>query len=79
MYRVVAILSDGLVGLSSQYGRQLWACCKMRKEHKCQACKRVFTIGAEMYRPVGNSYNRMERICAECIQFMSTYDQDGRL
>ena len=70
MYRVVAVLSDGLVGLSSQYGRQLWACCKMRKEHKCQMCERLFYSGSKMYRPVGNSRNRMQRICAECIQFM---------
>lgn len=68
-YRLVAVLSDGVVGLSSEYGRQLWACCKMRKQHICQVCKRSFAVGSEMYRPVGNSYNRMQRICEECIRF----------
>lgn len=73
-YRLVTVLSDGLVGLSSEYGRQLWACCKMRKQHQCTVCKRPFPVGSKMYRPIGNSYNRMQRICEECIRVMEGGD-----
>lgn len=69
-YRLVTVLSDGLVGLSSEYGRQLWASCKMRRQHKCEVCERSFPIGSKMYRPVKDDHNRMKRICEECVQLM---------
>lgn len=70
MYTLVEIISDadGLVGLSSEYGRQLWSRCKVRKQHSCQECEQSFPVGSEMYRPITNGYNRMRRLCENCVQ-----------
>ncbi len=69
VYTLVQTLSDGLVGLfSERYGRQLWSRCRMRKQHNCRGCKEVFSSGSQMYRPVTNGYNRMERLCEGCIR-----------
>lgn len=70
MYKLVDILADGLVALSSEYGKQLWCSCKTRKEHKCQECEQLFSIGSAMYRPITNGYNRMQRLCEDCIRYL---------
>lgn len=70
MYRLVRVLSEGLVGLSSEYGRQLWVVCKMRRQHECVGCGRSFSAGSEMYRPLTNLSNRARRFCGGCIQHM---------
>ena len=70
MYRLIKVLSDGIVGLSSEFGRQLWCICKMHKQHECQECGQSFPIGAEMYRPLSNGFNRMRRLCKGCVCLM---------
>ena len=70
-YSLITIPGDGLALLfSGEYGRQLWVQCKMRKTHKCYECDATYPVGTGMYRPMTNGYNRMQRICAQCIQMM---------
>jgi len=70
-YNLITIPGEGLALLSSEkHGRQLWAQCKTRKTHKCHECDTTYPVGTEMYRPITNGYNRMQRICAQCIQMM---------
>ena len=70
MYRLVEILGDELIGLSSRYGRQLWATVKVRKQHRCQHCEELFPVGSKMYCPITNGYNRMHRLCEDCIKHL---------
>jgi hypothetical protein len=67
-YILVKVLSDGLVGLSSEeFGRQLWDRCRTRKTHECQVCHEWSGVGSQMYRPITNGYNRTHRICEDCV------------
>lgn len=68
MYKLVRVLSEGLVGLSSEYGWQLWVICKVRKQHECVGCRKSFSAGSKMYRPLTNLSNRMRRLCGFCIR-----------
>jgi hypothetical protein len=68
-YRFGKRLNDGLVGLTHPtYGEQLWVAGAVRKRGKeCQDCKKMIPAGAMAYRPLTNGYNRMERLCVECV------------
>ncbi len=56
-------VGDGLFRMRHQrWGRQLWACVKVRKEHKCVVTGVLIPKGSYAYRPVTNAGNRYERI-----------------
>ncbi len=56
-------ISDGLYGLAHiRWGRQLWAKCKVRKDHKCVMTDKPIKKGKQAYRPITNAGNRYERI-----------------
>ena len=58
-YRVVERLSDGLFGIDGNYGLQLWAAGKTRKDIK---------KGTNAFRTVNAStQNRNDRLCNECV------------
>ena len=67
MYRLVTILlADGLIGLSSEYGRQLWCLAGVKKRVSCCECGVKFASGTKMYRPIHNAPNRGQRMCQDC-------------
>ena len=67
-YSLVTVLTDGVVGLSSEeFGRQLWHRCSTRKVQECEMCHWKFGVGSRMYRPITNGYNRMQRLCEDCV------------
>ena len=64
--------SDGLASLTVSdsgevYSGQLWSKCKAQKSGVCDASGERYLLGAEIYRPVGNSRNRSMRILAALI------------
>lgn len=61
-------LSDTVYGLTTDYGRQLWTRVKLRKSRKCGRCSKELNSGNDAYSPVTNGYNRMERLCPECVE-----------
>jgi hypothetical protein len=63
IYKYGEKLSDFLIGLiHRRFGKQLWYLSKARKEHKCCITQEVIKKGMHCWRPLGNPYNRMERI-----------------
>lgn len=49
-------------------GPQLWARCRARRSHTCSQTGRRYQPGEMVYRPVGNTENRSQRILARCIE-----------
>lgn len=65
----ITVVNQGLFTTThSEYGRQVWSRCKLRKHQgvKCAQCDTP--VGAEAFRPVTNRSNRMRRICTYCAQ-----------
>ena len=61
-------LDDGSFGVqSSVYGRQLWIFVKVRQNHRCHICQKLYGPKSPMFRPLTNTSNRMERICDGCM------------
>jgi hypothetical protein len=60
-------LNDGLVGLQSKYGIQLWSRTKLRKDSKCAVCEDPIAKGTTAFSPLTNDMNRMERVCEPCV------------
>ena len=46
-----------------RFGRQWWAKCQVRKDHKCVLTRAPIKKGEQAYRPITNKGNRYERIC----------------
>ncbi len=69
-YEIVKRPGDGLLlAQSLEFGVQLWARGSRNgyKAHECAKCLRQVPKNTEtMYRPMGNSGNRMMRICRQC-------------
>ncbi len=75
--RLLSVMNEGLVRIatsdfSGDYGAQLWAKAKLRKEKKCFACEGQVAVGTEVYSPITNGYNRMHRICVGCVERMKS-------
>ena len=71
MYLVVERKGRGLVVVRGLRGEALWAKTSraVRKNQACSICERLVEKGAElMYRPMGNPYDRMRRICVSCVE-----------
>ena len=49
-------------------GPQLWAKCTARRPHRCDHSGQRYEPGESVYRPVGNTENRSQRILAECVE-----------
>lgn len=86
-YRVTNVFIDGLITVNSSFGSQPWALTtsKCWKPHQCMICGREIEAGTErMYRPIGNTMNRMHRICTDCVDPEDCipegdyYDDDGK-
>lgn len=75
MSKLLEIVSRPQTGLAlltvrefgATYTGQLWEKCKARKQGVCDASGAKYKVGAEVYRPVGNSKNRSMRILASRI------------
>lgn len=70
---VVARPGDGLALIHVRhFGQlfydQLWAKVNARKHGTCDASGRDYMPGAEVYRPLGNTNNRSQRILAKYIE-----------
>jgi hypothetical protein len=72
VYRFAKRLSAALVGLSSQYGVQLWSAITLRKSKACFVCEIVMPRGAPAYRPITNGDNRMDRLCVRCVEHLES-------
>lgn len=70
-YEVVARPGPGLAVLRRTDGdgstETLWDRCKLRAANRCASSGRELRAGALVYRPVGNSFYRYERIDAAII------------
>ena len=58
------------------YGDQQWVLAKNknRKHQTCKACgKECPSLTEIMYRPLGNTMNRMDRICEKCGDELTCY------
>ena len=68
-YRFDRRLNEGLVRLEHPtFGVNLWHTAKVRKNDKaCTDCKNVIERGASGWRPITFGYNRMHRLCNDCI------------
>ena len=67
-YKFVSRLGEGIVGLSSSYGDQMFVRSKIRKNNSCELCCASLKPGDQAYRPITNGYNRMHRLCVACVQ-----------
>jgi hypothetical protein len=47
---------------------QLWARTALRKAARCGSCGAAIKTKDAAYRPMMNGRNRMDRICAPCIE-----------
>jgi len=66
-YRFIKRMNDGLVGLSSSHGHQLFTTVKLRKAKSCALCRVPLKPGDVVYSPVTHGYNRMHRLCVACV------------
>ena len=66
-YAFVRRLAEGVVGLASSHGQQLFTLNKLRKRTECAVCKGTLLPKDHAYSPITNGYNRMHRICAPCV------------
>lgn len=66
-YRFVKRMNDGLVGLESSHGKNLFTLAKLRKTKKCALCKVELRPPTQAYMPITNGYNRMHRLCLACV------------
>jgi hypothetical protein len=67
-YQVVRIMNDGLIGVTSQFGRQLFSARKTRKETKCVDCGMPIFKGKLCWGEATScAANRMHRVCTTCI------------
>ena len=67
IYQITEVLGDGLVGVTSQHGRQLWAKVRLRKFTACVKCRRDLPTKTEAFSPIGNGMNRADRLCLRCV------------
>ncbi len=67
-YRFIKRMNDGLVGLASSHGHQLFTTVKLRKTKPCTLCEVALKSGDKVYSPITNGYNRMHRICVACVE-----------
>ncbi|GAI53761.1 unnamed protein product [marine sediment metagenome] len=62
-------LGEELYGLEHiRWGKQLWAMCKVRKDHVCVITGKPIKKGEDAYRPITNGGNRYERISPEFFE-----------
>lgn len=61
-YKLVKILNDDVVILSSKYGVQVWSKITLRKDNICEVLGIPILQGSKAFRPSTNGYNRMHRI-----------------
>ncbi len=66
-YRIMEVVSPGLVGVTSEYGGQLMTERTLRKNTRCETCREPLAKGSRAFGPVGNGMNRMHRIHARCL------------
>lgn len=67
-YALVSTVADKLVLLTSlRFGKQLWAESTTRNETDCVLCEGRILKGEQVYRPMTNMGNRMERMHAACL------------
>ena len=80
-YRLVARLNDGVVRMDHPtYGRQLWASGKTRgRTKKCADCKKEIPPKVLAWHPITNALNRMDRLCAHCVNAWKEVQPDGSL
>lgn len=67
-YRVAERLADGLLGVETPLGRQLWAVVRTFKAHRCATCRKVIPKGSQAARPVVKcKKNERDRLCPACL------------
>jgi len=68
-YKIVKIFNEGLVGVSSTFGRQLFSSRTARKKTKCADCGRDIEKGGKCWGEVSScAANRMHRVCDLCME-----------
>ena len=68
VYRLVKTLGPGLIGVDSEWGRQVFTERTLRKPSQCASCGVELPKGARAYGPLDNGMNRMHRVHRECIR-----------
>lgn len=61
-------LADGLYGVATDFGAQVWSRAKLRKAKQCRVCGRRMLVGDRAYRPITNGQNRWHRMCLSCVE-----------
>lgn len=68
-YRIIGILSDGLIILSHpKYGKGMWSRHKARKKAICAISEKHIEVGNYCWSSVGNGRDRMNRIADDIVQ-----------
>jgi len=64
MSSTMEILNEGLIGIknSTFLDNGLWTACKARKGTTCAVSKKQIFVGDHIFRPMGNSKNRYQRV-----------------
>lgn len=67
-YRFERRFNDKMVSLSSRWNRkQLWTLVGLRRDTECVECKKPLDKVTCAWRPLTNAYNRMHRLCRQCV------------
>jgi len=66
-YSFVKRFAEGVVGLTSSHGQQMFVRSKLRKPKACALCNVELKTKEQAYRPITNGYNRMHRLCVACV------------
>lgn len=67
-YEALNLLNEGLARLTHpKHGVDLWTSRKLRKPSTCVVCEGSMRKGLTAFGPITNGYNRMHRICVNCI------------
>jgi hypothetical protein len=69
-FRLVQILSPGLLVFSRDGEPAMWDRAKLRRKKDCASCGRHLTPGEEVFSPMGNTSYRYERLCLACVETM---------
>ena len=67
--RLVERLSDELIAVAINGEAQIWTRNLLRKDRPgwCKLCQKPLLKGQDCFRPLGNVFNRYERVHAGCI------------
>lgn len=69
-FRLVKVLSPGLLAISRDNHISLWNQAKLRRVRHCAFCNKLLVPGDQAFSPLGNAMYRYERLCILCADKM---------